>query len=169
MADTLAVEVLTPELNLISGPAVAVVLRTPEGALTVLSGHAPTIGAVVPGEVRVEQEDSNVVRMAVHGGFVQVETAPGAAADVAADASSPLTGLTTRVTLLAGVAELVDDIDVGRAERALAEAQARLDRSRGSGGGRGSSEPDAIADLEASDAEAAISRAQLRLELARTS
>jgi F-type H+-transporting ATPase subunit epsilon len=167
MADTLAVEVLTPEQNLLSGPAVAVVLRTPEGALTVLPGHAPTIGAVVAGEVRVEQEDSDVVRMAVHGGFVQVDTAPGAAGDLDPDASSPLAGLTTRVTVLAGVAELVDDIDVGRAEEALAEAQARLERLRASGGGRGAAEPEPATDLETADAEEAIKRAELRLELAR--
>ena len=44
---------------------------------------------------------------------------------------SPIAGLTTRATLLAGVAERADDIDAARAEAARAELQSRLDQLRG--------------------------------------
>ena len=49
------VEVVTPEQSLVAGGATAVVLATSEGALTVLDGHTPLIGDVVPGLVKVEQ------------------------------------------------------------------------------------------------------------------
>ena len=39
MADSFAVELVTPELNLYAGPATAVVLRTTIGSLTVLAGR----------------------------------------------------------------------------------------------------------------------------------
>jgi len=173
MADALAVEVLTPEQILLSGLATAVVLQTSEGTLTVLSGFAPLIGDVVPGEIRIEQDDSTVVRMAVHGGFVQVDTSPGAADDIAGsnEASSPLTGLTTRVTVLAGVAELADDIDVARAERARAEAQAMVEQARSAAGSSGaghgdSAESSTAASLELAAAVAALERAETRLRIA---
>ena len=118
MADgVFGVEVVTPEQSLYAGGATAVVLATSEGALTVLDGHTPLIGDVVPYEVRVEQPDGNLLRLAVHGGFVQVDTSPGAAEGLA-EGDGPLPGLSTRVTVLAGVAELAPEIDVLRAEQA---------------------------------------------------
>jgi F-type H+-transporting ATPase subunit epsilon len=174
MADALAVEVLTPEQVLLAGSATAVILRTSEGTLTVLSGHAPVIGDVLPGEVRVEQDDSTVVRMAVHGGFVQVDTSAGAADGVAAaeHTSSPLPGLTTRVTVLAGIAELAEDIDVARAERARTDAQDRLEQAR-SASSASSARSDAesgtassSANLELTEAEDSLRRAELRLKVA---
>lgn len=166
------VEVVTPEQSLIAGGATAVVLATSEGALTVLDGHTPLIGDVVPCLVRVEQHDGTAQRLAVHGGFVQVDTSPGAARGLA-EGDGPLPGLSTRVTLLAGIAELATAIDVPRAEAAKEAATQRVSElSSGSGRATPSegSETGAEApDLALLEAEAALARAELRLSVAGSS
>ena len=54
-----AMEVVTPEQSLYAGGATSVVLATSEGALTVLDGHTPLVGDVVPGEMKVEEADGS--------------------------------------------------------------------------------------------------------------
>ena len=165
MADgVFGVEVVTPEQSLFAGGARSVVLATSEGALTVLDGHTPLVGDVVPCELKVEQLDGALVRLAVHGGFLQVDTSPGAAAGLA-DGDGPLPGLSTRVTVLAGVAELAEEIDVPRAEQAKDTATQRVNEL---GGGRGGAVvEEGEDDVELSEARArARSRAELRLAVA---
>ena len=161
MAGSFAVELVTPELNLYAGPATAVVLRTTIGSLTVLAGHAPFVGDVVPGEVKIERDEEPTLHVAVHGGFVQVDTSPHAADGVDGGDQGPLAGLTTRVTLLAGVAERAEDIDVPRAQEALAAAQQRVDQLRSA-----SSAEDAEGSAELALAEASLRRAEVRVEVA---
>jgi F-type H+-transporting ATPase subunit epsilon len=166
-------EVVTPEQRLLSGPARAVILRSSGGDFTVLDGHTPMVTDVVPGEVRVEQEDGTVVHLAVHGGYMQVETGPGVGAGAEADGASP-DARGTRVTVLAGVAEKAADIDVPRAERAKEEAEAQVNQLRGAGGrgvdaaatAGGGERPVSAEDLELAEAEAALRRAEVRLQVA---
>jgi F-type H+-transporting ATPase subunit epsilon len=161
------VEVVTPEKALVAGPATAVMLRTSTGEMTVLDGHTALVGDVVPGLVRVEQPDGTLLRLAVHGGFIQVDTRPGAADDlVEGGEGGPLPGMTTRVTLLAGVTELAGDIDVPRAERAQEAAAQRVSELQaGRAGPAGDLEGESGgADLQ--QAEAALARAELRLSVA---
>ena len=161
------VEVVTPEKALVAGAATAVVLRTSTGEMTVLDGHTALVGDVLPGLVRVEQPDGTTLRLAVHGGFVQVDTRPGAAGDLVEDGEGgPLPGMTTRVTLLAGVSELAEDIDVPRAERAQeAAAQRVAELQVGRGGPVGDAEG-VGGGVELPQAEAALARAELRLSVA---
>ena len=166
MADALALEVVTPEQTLVAGAASAVVLRTSEGSLTVLPGHAPFVGDVVAGEVKVEQPDGTVVRLAVHGGFLQVETGRRGAPGVEGVGDGPIAGLTTRVTVLAGIAEIVDTIDVARAEAARAGALAQLDQLRAAGA---RDDTAAAVDVEIAQLESAVARADTRLKLAGSS
>jgi F-type H+-transporting ATPase subunit epsilon len=165
-AGSFGVEIVTPERSLLAGEATSVVLRTSTGWLTVLDGHTPLIGEVVPCEVRVEQEDG-VVHLAVHGGFVEVNTSPGAAAGLS-EGDGPLPGLSTKVTLLAGIAELADEVDAERAERAKAEAQARLSELTGAAHRSGASDadvPGTSEDLEVRAATGELERAELRLSV----
>jgi F-type H+-transporting ATPase subunit epsilon len=155
-------EIVTPEQSLFAGGATSVVLATSEGALTVLDGHTPLVGDVVHCEVKVEQAEGTVVRLAVHGGFLQVDTSPGAAEGLA-EGDGPLPGLSTRVTVLAGVAELASEIDVPRAEQAREQAAQRVTDLTG---GRGQAAEDADEDLELADAEGALARAELRIAVA---
>jgi F-type H+-transporting ATPase subunit epsilon len=161
------VEVVTPEQSLVAGGATAVVLATSEGALTVLDGHTPLVGDVVPGLVKVEQADGTSLRLAVHGGFLQVDTSPGAAEGLA-EGDGPLPGLSTRVTVLAGVAELADEIDAPRAEAAREVASQRVAELKSGRAGGASDLPDGAEapDLALREAEEALARAELRLLVA---
>jgi|HubBroStandDraft_4_1064222.scaffolds.fasta_scaffold249150_2 F-type H+-transporting ATPase subunit epsilon len=151
-----ALEVVTPERLLVDTAAAALVLRTTEGDMTVLDGHTSLIAAVVPCAVRVEPVEGEGVALALHGGFLQIDTAP-------AEGGTGPGGLATRVTLLAGVAELATEIDVERARRAKEAAEAALAEVSGRGardaeeGGPGVEETMATEDLV---------RADLRLEVA---
>jgi F-type H+-transporting ATPase subunit epsilon len=93
----LHVELVSPEAILYTGEATMVAARTTEGEIAFQTGHIPFIGVLSgKGPVRLWMADGHVQLVAVHSGFVQV------ANDV--------------VTVLSDVAELKDQIDVGRAE-----------------------------------------------------
>jgi len=159
------VEIVTPEQSLFAGGATGIVLATSEGALTVLDGHTPLVADVVPGEVRVEPGEGETLHLAVHGGYLQVDTGP-----TPETPEGSVAVRTTRVTLLAGVAELRDQIDVARAERARDEAQARVEELRAAAGRTGTLGPEddgqGAEEAELVQAEAALRRAEVRLEVA---
>jgi F-type H+-transporting ATPase subunit epsilon len=153
--DAFTVKLVTPERVLISGSATEVILRTGDGDITFLAGHTPLVGTVEPGVIRVLRPDG-LVRVAAHGGFVQVEQ----------HVSSSEEEEGTRVTLLIGVAELAEEIDADRARVALEVSEARVAELRSvasSGGSAGSGDGDQI-DPELAEAEAALRRAEVRLE-----
>lgn len=162
MADHFALEVVTPEKVLVAAPAVSISLRTSGGSLAIMPGHAPFVGDVIAGAVNVDREDAEPIRLAVHGGYVQVETGRGVADGVAGVGDGPIAGVSTRVTLIVGVAELAEDIDVARAETAKADATARLEQLR-SAGARSDAAEDSRAEQERAMAEADLARADLRL------
>src|SRR5271154_2361365 len=100
MADNLfAIELVTPERILITGAAAEVILRTGEGDVTFLAGHTPLVGTIEPGVVRVVRAEGDEERLAVHGGFVQVEqgVAPDESDSLAESAAAATSG--TRVTM----------------------------------------------------------------------
>jgi F-type H+-transporting ATPase subunit epsilon len=102
---TLEVRLVSPERVLYTGEARMVTARTVDGEIAFLTGHAPLIGALDVGLVRIAEGDTEKVA-AVHGGFVEVKN------DV--------------VTILSDVAELSDQIDVDRAREAQSKAEAQL-------------------------------------------
>jgi len=189
MADgVFGVEVVTPEQSLYAGGARSVVLATSDGALTVLDGHTPLVGDIVPCELKLDQPEGPELRFAVHGGFLQVDTSPGAAEGLAEgellrlavhggflqvdtsphaaegladEGDGPLPGLSTRVTVLAGIAELSEEIDVARAEQARDAANQRVNELQS---GRGGEEVEV--DLELLEAQGSFERAELRLSVA---
>jgi F-type H+-transporting ATPase subunit epsilon len=159
-----SVQVLAPDRVLLTGRAEEVIMRTEDGDITFLDGHTPLVGAVVPCVVRVVREGDDEERIAVHGGFVQVEQL----ADVEGDdddgkAGAPGGDTGTRVTVLASVAELSEEIDADRARVALEAAQGRVADLTAASGRSSSSEGDE-ADAELVEAEAAVRRAEVRLE-----
>jgi F-type H+-transporting ATPase subunit epsilon len=102
---TVHVELVSVERLLWSGEATMLIARTTEGELGVLPGHAPLLGEMAPGgTVRIQQEGSEELVFAVHGGFLSV-TEDG-------------------VSVLAELAERSDEIDVARAQQALERARA---------------------------------------------
>src|SRR5664280_3248434 len=98
------IRLVTPERILVTGQAAEVILRTGEGDTTFLAGHTPLVGTIEPGVVRVVQGEGAEVRVAVHGGFVQVEqnVVAGDGTDASAGRGGPGDAAAegTRVTLL---------------------------------------------------------------------
>jgi F-type H+-transporting ATPase subunit epsilon len=156
------VQLVTPERLLLGGQATEVILRTGEGDITFLAGHAPLVGSVEPGVLRVVRPDGDAVRVATHGGFVQVEGGVPIGEGEGEGAGSGRPGQTgTRVTLLIGVAELVEEIDVERARAALERAQEQVSELGGSAGGR---DDERVPTADLLEAQAAVRRAEVRIE-----
>jgi F-type H+-transporting ATPase subunit epsilon len=106
VADPLNVELVAADRTVWSGEADMVIARTADGEIGILPGHAPVLGVLVPGPVRIRQQQGEVVA-AVHGGFLSV-----------AD---------NRVGILAELVELADEIDLGRAQQALERSTSQDD------------------------------------------
>jgi F-type H+-transporting ATPase subunit epsilon len=159
------IKLVTPERILFDGLAAEVILRTGEGDITFLAGHTPLVGTIEPGVLRVVRPEGAEERVAVHGGFAQVEQGVDAGED-GPDPGSATGG--SRVTLLIGVAELAEEIDTERARAALEAAEARVAELGGSGGrgaGSGPGSGEAVEpDADMVEAEAALLRAQVRLD-----
>lgn len=102
----LQVELVSPERVLYTGEGDMVVCRTSDGEIAFLPGHAPFLGALGMGVVRVLLPGEGEQAAAVHGGFVEVKD--------------------DRVIVLSDVAELAKTIDVERARRAKQQAEDRL-------------------------------------------
>ena len=156
MPDGFALQVVTPDRLLVDASAQALVLRTTEGDMTVLDGHTSLVAALVPWVVRVDPVDGEPVRLAVHGGFLQVDTGPQEHGD-------PPGSLGTRVTLLAGIAELSEEIDIERARRAKEDAEGRVGQGPTASAAQ---DEETEQDLDAARAAGELARAELRLEAA---
>lgn len=107
MANTMRVELVSPEKVLFSGEATMVITRTLGGGdIAFMAGHAPFLAGLTEGNTRIYLADGAVQEVALHGGFVQVAN--------------------NTVSLLSDVAELASDIDVARAQQAHDAAEAAL-------------------------------------------
>jgi F-type H+-transporting ATPase subunit epsilon len=107
MADgdkVLKVAVVSAERALWSGEAKSLVAKTPEGDIGILPGHEPVLALLVESPLRIEEADGSRMVIAVHGGFFSVEH--------------------DNVNVIAEVAELAEDIDLERAQAALARIKA---------------------------------------------
>ena len=103
----LDVAVVSAERLLWQGNAKSVVAKTPEGEIGILPGHEPVLALLLESPLRIEQPDGTKMMVAVHGGFFSVDS--------------------NKVNVIAEIAELAEDIDLERAQAALARAQAAGD------------------------------------------
>ena len=69
---TLKVELVAADRKVWSGDAAQVIARTTDGEIGILTGHAPLLGVLVEGEIRISGEGANVVA-SVDGGFLSVD------------------------------------------------------------------------------------------------
>jgi F-type H+-transporting ATPase subunit epsilon len=74
MADTLKLELVSPERLLLSEQAEMVLVPGVEGVFGVLPLHAPTLSTLRPGFVEVYQGNTVKERFFVTGGFAEVTT-----------------------------------------------------------------------------------------------
>jgi F-type H+-transporting ATPase subunit epsilon len=105
MAETIKLEIVTPEAKIFSDDVNMVTLTGTEGEMGILPQHMPLMTQLVAGEI-IAQKGREIIFLAVGDGFVQV------------------TG--DRVAILTDMAIRADDIDEARAEEARQRAEARL-------------------------------------------
>ena len=105
MADRLRLELATPTRLVVTAEIDEVVAPGTEGYFGIWPGHAPFLATLGTGAVTY-RSGAEARALAVHGGF----------AEVGGD----------HVTVLADSAELPEEIDVGRAQRARERAEQRL-------------------------------------------
>ena len=74
MADTLELELVSPESLLLSRPVEMVIVPGAEGDFGVLSGHAPLISNIRPGALVVFEGGNAAERFFLAGGFAEVTT-----------------------------------------------------------------------------------------------
>jgi F-type H+-transporting ATPase subunit epsilon len=102
MADTLSLEVATPERQLASELATEVQVPGKDGYMGILPGHAPLMGLLGIGTLSYVV-DGKKRYLCIHHGFVEV--------------------LDDHVRILADIAERAEEIDIQRAKLALQRAQ----------------------------------------------
>ena len=133
MAGTFPLDIVTPERTVLSESAVSLQSPAVDGSLGILAGHAPLLAELGVGDCLVRTAGGGERHLAIAGGFVEVSR--------------------ERVTVLADTAEFEDEIDVNRAEAALARAHELFNNL------------DASSDRD--QANLALRRAQNRLKIAR--
>jgi F-type H+-transporting ATPase subunit epsilon len=105
MAETIELEIVTPEKQVVRDQVDEIQIPGKAGFLGVLPGHAPLITELAVGEISY-RKGGQTTYLSVAWGFAEV--------------------LPNKVTILAETAERAGDIDVARAQQALQAAQARL-------------------------------------------
>ena len=105
MANTLKLEIVTPEAKIFSDDVDMVTLTGVEGEMGIMPNHVPLMTQLCAGEI-VAQKGRDTIFLAVGDGFVQV------------------TG--DRVAILTDMAIRAENIDEARAEEARQRAEARL-------------------------------------------
>ena len=105
MANTLKLEIVTPEAKIFSDDVDMVTLTGSEGEMGILPDHVPLMTQLCAGEI-VARKGQETVFLAVGDGFVQV------------------TG--DRVSVLTDMAIRAENIDAAKAEEARLRAEARL-------------------------------------------
>ena len=105
MANTLKLEIVTPEAKIYSDDVDMVTLTGVEGEMGIMPNHVPLMTQLCAGEI-VAQKGQDTVFLAVGDGFVQI------------------TG--DRVAILTDMAIRAENIDEAKAEEARLRAEARL-------------------------------------------
>ena len=105
MANTLKLEIVTPEAKVYSQDVEYVILQGVEGQMTILPQHVRLMTQLVPGEM-VTRRDGRDEFLAVGGGLVEITS--------------------DRVAVLTDMAVAAESIDEAKAEEARQRAAARL-------------------------------------------
>lgn len=107
MASTFVLEIVSPEKKFFSGEVEMVVLKTLEGEIGILKGHAPMVIAVAIGSMRIKK-DGEWLEAVLSDGFMEIKQ--------------------DKTVILVDSAEWPNEIDVNRANAAKVRAEERLQR-----------------------------------------
>ena len=99
-------EVITPSKAAYNGAVKSVTVPGTLGNFQILSNHAPIISSLEIGEVKVIEENGNVLDFSTSGGTIEVSN--------------------NKIIILAETFEDVNEIDVKRAEQAKNRAEERI-------------------------------------------
>jgi F-type H+-transporting ATPase subunit epsilon len=121
MAETIQLEIVTPERLVVNDTAEYIEIPGKTGYLGVLPGHAPLITELAVGAISYNNA-GKTKRLAVAWGFAEV--------------------LQNKVTILAETAEKAEEIDTARAETAKKKAEAEIQKA----GAEGNKEAQAALD-----------------------
>ena len=127
------IEIVTPERKVYENEVNMVIARGAEGDLGILAGHVPLVTTLKIGQIRL-QTDAGEQVVAITGGFLEVKP--------------------EKVTVLAEAAELPEEINVDRAQRAKERAERRLADRQG--------------DTDVDRAQESLERALNRLRISMT-
>jgi F-type H+-transporting ATPase subunit epsilon len=137
IADTIELEVVTPERQLVKEAVTEAQVPAREGYIGVLPGHAPLLSLLGSGPLTYTPKSGARKVLAIHGGFVEV--------------------LPDHIRVLANLAERAEEIDVEKARAALKQANERLTMHDQAG----ATDP-AVALEESELARARVDAAELR-------
>ena len=112
MAETIQLEIVTPERLVVNDTAEYIEIPGKTGYLGVLPGHAPLITELAVGAISYKIA-GKTKRLAVAWGFAEV--------------------LQNKVTILAETAEKAEEIDTARAETAKKKAEAEIQKAGAEG------------------------------------
>jgi F-type H+-transporting ATPase subunit epsilon len=106
IADTIELEVVTPERQLVKESVTEAQIPAREGYIGVLPGHAPLLSLLGSGVLTYSPKSGPRKVLAIHGGFVEV--------------------LPEHIRVLANLAERAEEIDLEKARASLKQANDRL-------------------------------------------
>jgi F-type H+-transporting ATPase subunit epsilon len=122
-------EIITPEKTIFAGSVGALVVPATGGSMGILANHAPLIASLDPGVVKVTGADGALQVLAIGGGFVEVAANHARiVADVAerAEDIDEERARSAEERARRRIKEAIPDMDLVRAEAALARALARI-------------------------------------------
>jgi len=106
MAETIELEVVTPERELVKEQVTEAQIPAKAGYIGVLPGHAPLLSLLGSGVLSYTTESGSHKSMAIHRGFVEVQP--------------------DHIRVLADLAEFAEEIDLEKARTAAKAAADRL-------------------------------------------
>lgn len=131
---TVPLDIVTPDRKVFGDDVQMAIVRGDLGDLGILPGHVPLVTSLKVSAARIKMKDGSEQLVALSGGFMEVKP--------------------DKITILAEAAELSEEIDINRAERARERAERRLADSRQE-------------EIDFRRAELALMRAMNRLEVAK--
>ena len=102
---TIKLEIVSPDKVVYAAAIDMLIVRSTAGELGILPHHAPLVTGLVPHAMRVKQDGGEKL-IAVSGGFMEVQP--------------------EKISVLASAAELPDEIDADRAQKAYYRAKERM-------------------------------------------
>ncbi len=117
MSNTIQVDIVSAEKEIFSGEAQMVFAPAVMGEVGISPGHAPLVTKMIPGEVRVKDNNGNELAFYVSGGLLEIQP--------------------RIITVLSDTAERAEDLDEAailkakeEAEKALHEKDSKIDYAK---------------------------------------